>query len=575
MKRHSVKSQGTMSPARSFRTCAVRLALAVIVAAITSELGKARAQSNTFQYEALIQSRPVDLEVTPNGLVAVVRGNSANDDPSDQKLSLWDTHALTASQGKIIPMQPSVVGRGNVPMTSGQLPLVSDAIAVTNDRVIAIGSDVTQTKTYVDILSISYASEPPTATVLQTYMLGLTGTGRTAGLAHDVAITPDGALAVVSCRNWVYVFRLSDGILTAQLNIGTYNTGIGSTGFCEPGFSRNSVAVTNTRAVVTAQHWDGVRWRTWVYLINLVPTDPPVPVITLAHDLGIHQSWTNNMETSPHDLAITPNGLRAVVTTKYLVALFDLVTNQMLIHDDPNFRTEPSGGAFPSGGAYKNEAHNRDWNGVGPDLWHSVEVSNTRAVVISSPAYGEPWPNKDYWSLDVFDISSSMLSHKWDYIPPYDSTKLGWPWDDAAWDLDLSEDGQYASVKTDLHDVVLPDVNDPQDTDVRRAGPGADKMNPPSELTPAVGYHYGNSATTILQPVGIPQKEWAAFVGKDNATTTLRFYDVLSNSWQLGSSVVSVRPIHLAVGPGESHSRPDEHDNFLASCPARHHVPAC
>jgi len=111
--------------------------------------------------EASIGARPVDLEVTPNGAVAVVRGNVPLDDTaSDYKVSLWSTRTTDPQQAHIVPTPANTVGRGNLAVSATGLPLFSDAVAVTNDRVIAIGSNAAQDRTYVDILAISYATGP-------------------------------------------------------------------------------------------------------------------------------------------------------------------------------------------------------------------------------------------------------------------------------------------------------------------------------------------------------------------------------------------------------------------------------
>ena len=473
--------------------------------------GESRSQTNTFVLEGQIDAVPLDVEMTPNGAVAVVRGSTGSNGPSDWKVSAWRTDV--AGAGRLLPPigQQNQVGRGNLVMDwTANKPMFSDAIAVTNERVVAIGSGDTQSfpgedTTYVDILSLSYQSGAPQVSVLATHLRSGNDANTVAGVAHDVAITPDGSIAVVNSLNWIQVFELTGGTLLHEYNIcGADSPGL--KGPCSPYGSRNSVEVTNTRAVVTTGRplpYPLVGTRVWVYIIDLTADEDPA--VLLEYDQSDPALPGTNQ--NPHDIAITPDGFRAVVTATESVGLYDLTTATVIGTPDWAGQKE------------------RHWNFTAipghptPDLWHSVEASNSRAVVLADNAFvGGP-----QWIVSVYDITSSLSQ-----IAEYTGTIPH----DTAWDLSLAPDGRKASIKTQLHDLAVLDVVNPGSTPLFRAGPTASSPYP----TTSSGSPGINDATVVMAPLAYePMRRWAAFMGNTGGApgnqVTLRFYDLEVLDW--------------------------------------------
>jgi hypothetical protein len=459
---------------------------------------QAIAQTNSMVVESQILAVPVDLEVSPNGLFSVVRGNiPGNISASNQKVSVWRNDTGV----QITPAGVATVGRGNLPwVSSSGKPLFSDAVAITNNSAIVVGSaavgSTMENTTYVDILALS---SPGAVSVTQTHVLG-GGTNATtmAGEAHDVAITPDGALAVVSHRNWIHVFNMASGDLMAEFNIGD----LGDPGLndpCLPGSSRNSVAVTDTRAIVTAARVDSNSFvHTWVYVLNL--TSSADMHIMFEHELD---PQSTSGDESPHDVAISPDGQLAVVTANTNVGLYSL-------------------GSAPSYlGGYHNSTDVRTWS-QNPELWDSVDVSNSRAVVLANQMLS----GAHRWKVTVFDISGSGLS-------PIGSSLGGDPINNAgaAWDVSLSGDGQVASIKTANHDVAL--LNVPAGTSSSFiAGAGFSTLE-------YSGTSFGNDATVVMTPIDVdPPQRWAAFMGLAFGGVHVRFYNL--NLLSPGSTAYTV-----------------------------------
>jgi DNA-binding beta-propeller fold protein YncE len=165
------------------------------------------------------------------------------------------------------------------------------------------------------------------------------------GNAHDIAMSPNGSRVVVNHRNWIHVFN-ARGTMLAAFNVGSSAPALQPT---DPLLAVDSIAITDSRAVVVTNR-QGVY--TWVYVIDLL-VNPPV----IVRDEQIGGSVANQHS---HDVAVSPNGNRAVVTANGALAIFDLQINQLV------FEQEDSS-------LFREFATLKD----------SVEMSDTRAVVLS------------------------------------------------------------------------------------------------------------------------------------------------------------------------------------------------
>jgi len=484
--------------------------LLVVAVAVLVTQALAMPQTNNFVAEASIDAIPLDLEVTPNGKVAVVRGNIPGDaTANDQKLSIWRTD--TGAQ--VLPNPINTVGKGNLIVKDG-LPMFGDAVAVTNSRVVAIGShgavpSVDEDTIYVDILELRYSGGGVNAIVLAAHELTVGGSNPLTkmGLAHDVAVTPDGGMAAVTHANWVHFFELATGSLVGGVNLGSF----GATA-CAPFYSRSSVELTNTRAIVTTGRITaGFQTNTEVFVLDL-EIDPPVVRLhdvlppLAARDFG------------PHDLAILPDGLRAVVTSTGYVAMYDLANNATL-------------------GRHVGALDTRRWNLPSTpqtqSLWDSLEVSNTRAVVLSNrlldPGGGAPL-QQDGWGLVVLDLSLPLSQQSLFSAAAGNDA-------DPGWDVALASDGLMVTVKTELHDMALLDVVSPATSSFLRIGPSPN-LTPVNSSSGAFGV---NDATLLLAPTGSdPVQRWAAFVGRPDPLPSnkviVRFYDLAAGSFPIPAS---------------------------------------
>ena len=482
--------------------------------------GEARAQvewNNTLVTEYQINAIPLDLEVTPNGKVAVVRSNLPGSNLyNNQKVTFWRTD----TGASITPGGTPPASQGNLPwVASTGKPLFSDALAVTNDVAVAISSAAVgytaENTTYVDIYRITYPGGVPQVDFLTSHTLGGgTNFNTLAGTAHDVAITPNGSLAVVNHTNWIHVFDLSTGGIYRSIHIGGVDSQ-GNKGPCSPINIRNSVAVTNSRAIVTTGRGVLAQRKGWVYIVDLTTADP-----VSFPEFQLTNSGTNE---HPHDVAVSPNGQLAVVTANSLVGVYDLV-NQMPV------------------GTPISDGQDRLWNFTpppghyAPDLWDSVELSDTQAVVIGNQIVYDPQSQNNfyYWAARVIDISQSSYS-----AHAVVSGVGASYYNDPAWDLALSADGKVATVKSSAHDVALLDVvNSPTSAFISGFLSGA---NYPQSS----GINGMNDATVILAPkrVGTSLQRWAVFAGPNGANTLARlhFYDLSASSWPVGGGSVVIQ----------------------------------
>ncbi len=320
-----------------------------------------------------------DVAVTHNNNRAAVR--YANLQSNETVIGIWQLHAPGVPTGNLVSFGGTQNG---APMKSGSRTDLSDPVwgyrpsdrvEVTNVVGVSIGAGLmgsihanvnAQTdETYIEVFDIG--SSPPA--FITQFVVPLAPPQsealyevEQAGNANDVAITRDGAWAVVNSDNWIHVVNLANpkgpnGLI--GFNIGQFSYTAGSTPVawsslpqsnfepwpCTPNEAVDSIALTNERAVVTTARDfrgdpDGPFFdvpTTWVYIIDF--NGPNGPEIVLEHDLAPPETWTliGNDDDRPHDVAITPHteiqqgaAPLAVVTTNHSVAVYNLDTNAFL-----------------------------------------------------------------------------------------------------------------------------------------------------------------------------------------------------------------------------------------------------
>jgi hypothetical protein len=374
---------------------------------------------------ASLGTYPQDCAATHNGNRAAIR--YANPNSNDTVISIFQLHGTGVPSGSL-----ATIGgvQNGVAMKSGVATDLSDPvwgywpsdrIELTNNIGVSIGAglmgssfapaNAQSDETYIEVFDVGSTApaflkqfvipdplQPPPQTQAEYDV-------EHAGNANDVAITRDGAWAVVNSDNWIHVVNLANpkgpnGLI--GFNIGKYAYTQGEDPIqwdwpCSPNQAVDSIALTNDRAVVTT-----ARKRrapalqvdvptTWVYIIDFNGANGPE--IVLEHDLAPDPDWEplgGNDQDPPHDVAITPHtDLQlgavplSVVTTRHSVGLYNLDTNAIL----PNRLFE----------ATDQRLYQRQVD--------SVEMTGDRAVVISdrkdSAAFVETW------RVRVFGLNAS------------------------------------------------------------------------------------------------------------------------------------------------------------------------
>jgi hypothetical protein len=329
----------------------------------------ATAMQTTFIAEQSLGFAPQDIAITPNGQLAVVRSagpTGAQSVPTTDQVSLW-----RVSTGTRLPIANCSSSMGYGAITVGYS---SDAIAITNDAAVVIGSSAfpspsgpqPETRTQIDVLRLS--GGPPRCGGSFT-ISGFTS-GMAAGLASDVEITPDGTKAVVNHRNWIHVLDLTqEPAVITPVDLGH----AGGPGPCYPGPQSDSVALTNDRAVVVTTRDVAGTPHAWVYILGLTT---PISFVAIEEIGGLEES------VRPHDVAITPDGTKAIVTCNDRFVLFDLATGART--DSPN-----------------NSSLDRTYGSPAVPV-DSVELTNERAVLLAhKAATGQT-------HIEIWDISSSL-----------------------------------------------------------------------------------------------------------------------------------------------------------------------
>lgn len=246
--------------------------------------------------EPWVGTRPNDVAITPDGTIGVVRGGNTDG------AAVGGTYLFRMSTGAQIGFAAGVAPRydyGSGPTYSFD----TDSVAVTNRYVVALSlaADVMaqQAMTRVAIWDLHPVSGTPVV-ILET---GSGSRSDLLGAPHDVAITPDGLHAIVRSEEAVGVWTLANGTAT-RIFAGALTN--------DPGpfqdTAMDSVEVTNDFLVTLA---------------NVAGGTPQTQVEVIDWSGA---RWSGRIAGKPHDLALTPDGTRAVVRTGAGVALYRLTS---------------------------------------------------------------------------------------------------------------------------------------------------------------------------------------------------------------------------------------------------------
>lgn len=250
--------------------------------------------ANPILAEPFVGFRPNDVAITPDGTIGVVRGGNTSG------ATVGGTYLFRMSTGAQIGFSAGVAplyDYGGGPSYSFN----TDSVAVTDRYAVSLSlADALSAPAFtrVTIWDLHPAGGGAPAVILET------GSGSRSdlfGAPHDVAITPDGARVVVRSEEAIGVWTLANGTATRVFSGALTN---------DPGpflyTAMDSVEVTNDLVVTLA---------------NVSGPQPLTQVEVFDWSGG---RWSGRIDGRPHDLAVTPDGTRAMVRTGAGVALYRL-----------------------------------------------------------------------------------------------------------------------------------------------------------------------------------------------------------------------------------------------------------
>ncbi len=269
---------------------------AIVLGGHTAQILDLTNLSNPLIAEQPVGHWPNDVVITPNGQLAIVRGGS------ETGPSVGGQFIFRLSDGQQVAQRagdPSLYDyNGNI---SYSYP--NDTVACTDNVAVVlsiIGQTSSAPRTRVTIWNLH-----PAIPTLPPMVIFETGGGQgpdLIGAPSDLAIASDGTAAVVRSQSEISVFRLFGGLVLPQFS----SRLAGNPGPLddEP---LDTVELTGTRVVTISR------------------ADDPAPDSTQVDIFSITgEHHFDRVAGSPHDLAITPDGTKAVVRTSSGVFLYDL-----------------------------------------------------------------------------------------------------------------------------------------------------------------------------------------------------------------------------------------------------------
>lgn len=430
-----------------------------------------------------IGTQPTDVVITPNRRVAIVRGTQNGAEPLTF-YNMRNGNKLTAT--------------GSGPTGTGVHVAISDAVAATNDRIVSIGSDTIENTTTVEILAIDYTSG---VGINYVGSYATSGPGEP-GLASDIAITPDQTTAVITCRERILVVDLTAPTVVVT-EISDLMNGIGRPRFTygdQKIQSADTVEVTDNYAVVAMTKLqdpgDGncSAWRPIVHVVDLGTNSL---VLSEVFALDPEETWSCSPRWT-HDLAITPDGSRAVVTATSEDGGATTAVCQLEPTPQLQWEVPVQGGYY-----FRTQRHCVD----------SVAVSDTRAVVahrssISVIDITEPDPD--------FAVTRSVIPVLGDY--PHD--------------IGISTDGDHAIITGYLTTYVITDVEGISPSVTTITNPGGSSVQA-SLAAPVVGFVsdsvvVGGDTAITLSTNQAAETGYVRFI--DLSTGTVLSTDVLTTT---------------------------------------------
>ncbi len=436
------------------------LAASALLAALAASAGAQTLQTSATNLLAID-----DVEITPDQHYAVVRQNR-----SDGYVRVYDLNTGLLAASPAVGAFTDLCGA------------VLDAVAVTNTRAIVLGGR------RCAILDLTNPANP---------LIAEPAVGQR---PNDVAITPDGTIGVVRGGNTdllaiggTYLFRMSTG---AQIG---FSPGLAPiwdfTGTIPYSFDTDMVAVTNRYAVALSLVSFNPPAQTQVTIWDLHPAGGGAPIVILDTGTG----GRNHLFGAPHDIAITPDGLHAVVRSEEALGVWTLANGTA---------TRIFAGALT--------------NDPGPffdTAMDSIEVTNDLVVTLANVSGGTPQTQ-----VEVIDWSGAHASGR---IP-------GRPHD-----LGVTPDGTRALVRTGAG-VALYSIT---------SLPGGGVLDPLAWLTaPSAtnGYQSGLDSVAVSNDFAVTLTQTPNL-----ADTRVWFWSIARGQLEPVSSLTipNTRPTDVAISP--------------------------
>lgn len=320
--------------------------------------------------------QPRDVAITPDGTIAAVRGGLPQPGVPNQLV------LLDLASGAVLASSPGATNSySGSPRTSWNV----DAVAASNQHAVFLStpsaSQTARTRVTIYTLHPSGGGAP-----VKSYETS--GSIDLFGAPHDVAMSPDGLHVAVRSELNVAVFDLSNADAPTLV--------FGKRLYGSPGpfedTAMDSIEVTNTRVVTISRVTN-----------PLLPQGSQVDVLDMSGVQRFHR-----MAGSPHDLALTPDGTRAIVRTSEGVTLLDIETLGAGPELTPlDHAPAPSAGIWYEGGLDSIEASDRSvvtlaqtpgLSGTIVHFWHIADdrldfiaqrtIANSRPIDLAMTADG-------------------------------------------------------------------------------------------------------------------------------------------------------------------------------------------
>jgi hypothetical protein len=352
---------------------------------------------------------PADVAITPDGTIGLIRGGSGS----------AGLYVIDMATGTVLATH---AGLPSDPFSTSYAYNV-DSVVATNDHAafLSIVGPFVDARTKVTIFDLHPAGGGAPQVVFETTPVAQ-GPVHQAGAPHDLCLTPDGQYVAVRSEFSVGLYHLNGAATSRVFHERLWNHP-GPFG----GSAMDSIEATNDRVITTSR-----------FTANTFGAQ--VDVFDLAGN-----RWSDRVRGDPHDLTLTPSGLRALVRTHLGVYLYDIANLPAGTSIEPIDRDETlvSTHTFYGAGYDSIRATNHFALAVarvnGSAVINDYDISNDtlslrRQTSLPEKPVDVAISPDEQWAtvvgtsyVDVFDFNTGFLALAYDSA----SDPIGWfPWCD-------------------------------------------------------------------------------------------------------------------------------------------------